>query len=169
MKTATEIREVAKDRTDDLAGTSRKTAYAVMGAPVVAGRRIADYAGKFGKTLQKEFDAWVAEGERLSGELREAKMVSDIKERVDFDQLQGRVEKLKDQLEDVLANWRETFTPGGDKEEAATKPAAKKAAVAKKPAAKKPAAKASAKKAAAKKAAAAKKSATPKAKKAVQS
>ena len=159
MKTATEIREVAKDRADDLAGTSRKTAYAVMGAPVVAGRRIADYAGKFGKTIQKEFDAWVTEGERLSGELREAKMVSDIKERVDFDQLQGRVEKLKDQLEDVLTNWRETFTPGGDKEEAA-KPAAKK------PAAKKPAAKASAKKAAAKKAAAAKKSATPKAKKA---
>ena len=165
MKTATEVREVAKDRVDDLAGTSRKTAYAVMGAPVVAGRRIADYAGKFGKTIQKEFDAWVTEGERLSGELREAKMVSDIKKRVDFDQLQGRVEKLKDQLEDVLTNWRETFTPGGDKEEAA------------KPAAKKPAAKASAaKKAAAKKAATAKKSgakakkaAAPKTRKAAQS
>lgn len=157
MKTVTEIRDAAKDRVDDLAGTSKKTAYAVMGAPVVASRRIADYAGKVGKSIQKEFEAWVAEGERLSGELREGKVVSDIKERVDFDQLQGRVEKLKDQLEDVLTNWRETFMPGGDKAEV-EKPKATK-----KPAAKKPAAKTAAKKPAAKKPAV-KKTAAPKAK-----
>ncbi len=166
MKTA-EIRDIAKDRVDDMAGSSKKTAYAVMGAPVVAGRRIADYAGKVGKTMQKEFDAWVAEGERLSGELREAKLVSEIKERVDFDQLQDRVEKLKDQLEDVLTNWRETFTPGGDTEEI------EEPKVAEKPAAQKPAAKPAAKKAATKKPAAkkpaAKKPAAPKAKKADQS
>jgi len=153
MKTVADIRDSAKDRVEDLTDTSKKAAYAVVGAPVVAGRRIADYAGKVGKSLQKEFEAWVTEGERLSGEVREAKLVTEIKERVDFDQLQGRVEKLKDQLEEVLANWRETFKPGQDKSESdepitAKKPAAKKA-TAKKPAAKKPAAKkATAKKAA---------------------
>jgi len=151
MKTVAEICDVAKDRVDDVAGTTRKTAYAVMGAPVVAGRHITDYAGKIGKTIQKEFESWVTEGERLSGELRGAKVVSDVKDRVDFDQLQGRVEKLKDQLEDVLTNWRETFKPGGEKTQA-EKPKAAKAPTAKtkKPAAKKPVAK----KAAAKKPAA---------------
>ena len=145
MKTVADIRETAKDRVDDLTDTGKKAAFAAVGAPVIAGRRIADYAGKVGKSLQKEFEAWVAEGERLSGEVRDAKLVTDIKERVDFDQLQGRVEKLKDQLEDVLTNWRETFKPGQDKPEAEEPKAAKK-----------PAAKAAAKRPAAKKAAAAK-------------
>jgi hypothetical protein len=141
MKTATELRDSAKNHVDDLTDTSKKAAFAVMGAPVVAGRRIADYAGRVGKTLQQEFETWVAEGERLSGEVREGKMVSDLKERVDLDQLQGRVEKLKDQLEDVLTNWRETFKPGQAKKEADEAKAKKKPAAksgAKKPAAKKP-------------------------------
>jgi len=141
MKTVADIRDSAKDRVDDLTDTSKKAAYAVVGAPVVAGRRIADYAGKFGKTLQKEFEAWVIEGERLSGEARDAKLVTEIKERVDFDQLQGRVEKLKDQLEEVLTNWRETFKPGQDKSEAEEPKAATKKPVAKKAAAKKSVAK----------------------------
>ena len=140
MKTVADIRDSAKDRVEDLTDTSKKAAYAVVGAPVVAGRRIADYAGKVGKSLQKEFEAWVTEGERLSGEVREAKLVTEIKERVDFDQLQGRVEKLKDQLEEVLANWRETFKPGQDMSES-DEPMAAAETTAKKPAAKKAAAK----------------------------
>ena len=112
MKTVEEMKETTKERVDDLTEGGKKAAYAMVGAPVVAGRKIAEYAGKGWKTLQKEFEAWVSEGERLSDEMREGKVVSEIKERVDFDQLQGRVEKLKDQLEDVLANWRETFKPG---------------------------------------------------------
>ncbi len=178
MKTVAEIRDVAKERSDDMAATSKKAAYAVMGAPVVAGRRIADYAGKVGKSLQKEFEAWVVEGERLSGEVSEGKMVSEIKERVDFENLQGRVEKLKDQLEDVLINWKDTFKPGEGKTEAeetkpaAKKPATKKAAAKKpaarkpatrKPATRKPATKKPAKKAAAKKPATKKATAAPKA------
>lgn len=140
MKTVADIRDSAKDRVEDLTDTSKKAAYAVVGAPVVAGRRLADYAGKVGKSLQKEFEAWVTEGERLSGEVREAKLVTEIKERVDFDQLQGRVEKLKDQLEEVLTNWRETFKPGQDKSEG-DEPMAAAETTAKKPAAKKAAAK----------------------------
>jgi hypothetical protein len=140
MKVA-ELRDTAKERMDDFTDASKKATYAVMGAPVIAGRRIADYAGKVNSRLQKELDAWITEGERLSGELREGKVVTEIKERVDIDQLQGRVEKLKDQLEDVLTNWRETFRPGEDEKEA-KKPAAKKKAPAKKAAAKEAAEKA---------------------------
>lgn len=137
MKTVTEMRDSAKERTDDMAVTSKKAAYAVMGAPVVTGRRIADYAGKVGKSLQKEFESWVAEGERLSGEVSDGKMVSEIKERVDFEHLQGRVEKLKDQLEEVLTNWKDTFKPGSDETEAAETKDAAEPKTAKKPAAKK--------------------------------
>lgn len=130
MKTVTEMRDSAKERVEDLTDGGKKAAYALVGAPVVAGKRIADYAGKFGKTLQKEFEAWVSEGERLAGEVKETKVVTEIKDRVDFDQLQGRVEKLKDQLEDVLTHWRDTFKPGSDEaaeeeKKPATKPAAK--------------------------------------------
>ena len=139
MKTVAEMRESAKDRVDDFSDSSRKAAYAVMGAPVIAGRRIAEYAGRMSKSMQKELETWITEGERLAGELREGKVATELKDRVDVDQLQERVEKLKDQLEDVLTNWKETFRPSEAEE-----PAPKKAA-AKKPAAKKPAAKAEAK------------------------
>lgn len=126
MKTVAEMREATMERVEDLTDGSKKAAYAMVGAPVVAGKRVADVAGKGWKTLRKEFEAWVAEGERLSGEVRDGKVATEIKERVDFDQLQGRVEKLKDQLEDVLTNWRESFKPGEEETPKATKkPAAK--------------------------------------------
>jgi hypothetical protein len=129
MKTVAEMREATMERVEDLTDNSKKAAYAMVGAPVVAGKRIADVAGKGWETLRKEFDSWVTEGERLSGEVREGKVVTEIKDRMDFDQLQGRVEKLKDQLEDVLSNWRETFKPGEETSEpVAEKPAAKKPA-----------------------------------------
>jgi hypothetical protein len=151
MKTVAEMREATMERVEDLQDNSKKAAYAVVGAPIVAGKRIASVAGKGWESLRKEFDSWVAEGERLSGEVRDGKVVTEIKDRMDFDQLQGRVEKLKDQLEDVLANWRETFKPGEEAEETeepeakpATKKPAAKAGTTKKPAAKKPAAKADA-------------------------
>lgn len=135
MKTVAEMREATMERVDDLTDNGKKAAYAVVGAPVVASKRIATVAGKGWESLRKEFDAWVAEGERLSGDVREGKVVNEIKDRMDFDQLQGRVEKLKDQLEDVLTNWRDTFSPSEEAEEPAPKPAAKKT-TAKKPAAK---------------------------------
>lgn len=134
MKSATEMRETATKRMGDLADTGKKAAYAVVGAPVVAGRRIADWSGRMTKSAQQQFEAWVAEGEKLTEQLRDGSVVEEIKDRVDFDQLQGRVEKLRDQLEDVLANWRDSFRPqdaekaDAPKAKAAKKPAAKKAA-----------------------------------------
>jgi NADH dehydrogenase/NADH:ubiquinone oxidoreductase subunit G len=124
MKTATEMRDAAGKTMHTIADTSRKAAYAAVGAPVAAGKRIAGYTGKVRKTAQSTFEAWIAEGERVTTQL-----VEEIKERVDFEQLQGRVEKLRDQLEDVLSNWRESFKPEKAEkasEETVSKPASKK-------------------------------------------
>lgn len=133
----TEIRQ----RTAKVAGavgtSAKKAAYAAIGAPAVARKRIAANSDKWRKGVRSEFDTWVAAGERLTTEMRDGKMVEDLKDKVDLDQLQDRVEKLRDQLEDVLAGWRASFMPE------------KSATAAKKPAAKKPAAKAPAKKASA--------------------
>ena len=141
MKSATEIREAAAKRMGDVAQTGKKAAYAVVGAPVVAGRRIADWSGRMTKSAQKQFEAWVTEGEKLTEHLRDGTVVDEIKDRVDFDQLQGRVEKLRDQLEDVLANWRDSFRPQDDEEKAEKPKAATKKPAAKKAPAKKAAAK----------------------------
>jgi hypothetical protein len=151
MKTITEMRDAAGKRVGELTEAAQKTgkfvvdsvqktAYAVVGAPAVTTKRMMDYGSKLSDTARKEFEAWVEEGEKLTGQLRERATIEELKERVDFDQLQDRVEKLRDQLEDVLANWRETFMPESEKEAPAKKPAATKAPAAKKPAAK-PAAK----------------------------
>jgi DNA topoisomerase-1 len=144
MKTVEQVRDRASKTAGTLAGAGKKAAYAVVGASEMARKRIVKYSGKMRSTARKEFEAWVEEGERVTEQLREGKVVEDLKERVDFDHLQERVEKLRDQLEEVLANWRATFKP----EKPTTKPKAKKTT------AKKTASKATAKKATAKKPAA---------------
>lgn len=127
MKSPTEMRETAAKKMGDLADTGKKAAMAAVGAPVVAGKAIADWSGKMGKSAQKQFEAWVVEGEKLTQQLRDGKVVDEIKDRVDFEQIQGRVEKLRDQLEDVLSNWRDNFKPQ-DAEKAEATPKPKKAA-----------------------------------------
>ncbi len=92
-------------------GGAKKAAYAAAGAPVVVGRRITEYGSKIGSGLRHELEAFVDEGERIAEKLRSGDVVAELKERVDIDHLQDRVEQLRDQLEDVLAHWRESFTP----------------------------------------------------------
>lgn len=111
METMTETKETAPKATAGLMEATKKAAYAVVGAPVVATRRLGRLSGQWRKGARREFEKWVAEGERMTADLRQGKVVDEIKEKVDFDHLQGRVEKLRDQLEDVLANWRATFKP----------------------------------------------------------
>ena len=134
METMTDTKETAPKATGGLVEATKKAAYAAVGAPVVATRRLGKLSGKWRKGARREFEKWVAEGERMTAELRQGKVVDEIKEKVDFDHLQGRVEKLRDQLEDVLANWRATFRPEKADEAGATtevaavkKPATKKA------------------------------------------
>ncbi len=162
---------------------TKKAFYAAVGAPLVTVKRagealkeltekLSDRVGDMGDKLtedaRKEFDLWADEGEKLIAKLSEQKVVEDLSARVDLDEIQERVGKLRDQLEDILSSWRESFAPHEEVEkpkvEVEEKPAAKtapakkptaKTAPAKKPAAKKPAAKtAAAKKPAAKKPAA---------------
>ena len=131
-----------------------KAFYAAVGAPVVYTRKAKEYAGKFGEygdklqdQAQHAFDEWADEGEKVAKQFQDRKVVEEIRSQVDLDKVQDRVEKLRDQLEHALTNWRESFTPG---EAPAKKAPAAKAPVKKAPA--KPAAKAPAKKAPAAKA-----------------
>ncbi len=141
---------------------AKKAFYAGIGAPVVAGRmvkdtaeKIADQGTKFSKSAQDRFTEFSKEGEKVTKQLRDTDVVEEIQNRVDFDKVQDRVEKMRDQLEGALDSWRESFTPAAKpvaaKPVAAKKPVAKKAP-ASKPAARKPATKAAAKKPVAKKA-----------------
>jgi hypothetical protein len=127
---------------------ARKAFYASIGAPVVAGRMAKDFADKFvakssdlGDKAQKRFDEFSVEGQKVTKQLRDADMVEEIQSRMDFDKVQDRVEKMRDQLEGALEAWRDSFTP-------AAKPVEAKKAPATKPATKKPATKAAAKPAA---------------------
>ena len=110
-----------------------KAAYALIGAPVWAAKKITEMTTDVGDATRREFDAWVKEGEKLAKKLSDKKMVEELSERMDLDQIQDQVEKLRDQLEGVLGNWRDSFR-------AEAKPAAKAAPVKTAPAAKKPAA-----------------------------
>lgn len=143
--------------------TSKKALYAAVGAPVVAARkmseRVSELTGKLSEDLSKEYEIWAKEGEKVVHKMTDRKMVEefveDVSARMDFDQIQEQVGKLREQLEDMLSNWRSSFRPTTPKAEApkaeapkaeapkaVAKPAAKPAA--KKPAARKPAAKSTA-------------------------
>ena len=131
---------------------AKRTFYAGIGAPVVAGRMAKDYAewlaargSKYSKKAQEQFEELSKEGQKVTKQLRDADVVEELQSRVDFDKVQDRVEKMRDQLEGALESWRESFTPAA-KPAAATKPVAAKKAPASKPAAKTTAKKAPAKK-----------------------
>lgn len=152
---------------------TKKYLYAAVGAQVSVAKaaqtkveeirtKLAESAKTFTKDAQKQVDEWATEGEGFVTKLSDSSPIDDIAARVDFDQMQTQVNRLRDQLEDLVATWRTNFRPAG-KEEApaeakvkveveeapAPKPAAKKApakTTAAKPAAKKPAAKLAAKK-----------------------
>ncbi|HUG08956.1 MAG TPA: hypothetical protein VMP13_08700 [Acidimicrobiia bacterium] len=146
---------------------AKNVLYAAVGAPVVAARKVSDRVstlkGRFTKetnTYTKKanetIDGWAGEGEKLVAGIREGKVVEEISQKVDLDQAKEQVSKLRDQLEDMLDTWRQSFRPEqatttatpAPKTSAAKKPATKKPAakkpVAKTSAAKKPAAKSSA-------------------------
>ena len=88
-----------------------KAWYAALGAPVVTGRKIRDLGSRIAGDLASEAEVWEAEGRKLSGQIQESKVVEQVQSRVDVDQLQEQVEKLRDQLEGELANWRHGFRP----------------------------------------------------------
>ena len=153
---------------------ARKAMFAAVGAPVLVGKTVSeklttrfsdantkasDFRAKFLKDARSEFEKWAAEGESLVKKLQDGEALEDLTQRVDVDQFQQQVGKLRTQLEDIIESWRSNFMPDSERAtkvtievDEAPKTAAKKPA-AKKPAAKKPAAKTAAKPAAKKPAA----------------
>ncbi|MFZ0492553.1 MAG: hypothetical protein WAM81_05045 [Acidimicrobiia bacterium] len=139
---------------------SKKMLYAAVGAPVVTarkiGERITDAGDKVGdlrdrvsEEFTRELNAWAQEGEKLILKIREREgveeFVEDLTDRVDLDQIQEQVGKLREHLDEMLQSWRSSFKPATpEKIEVVDEPAAKAPAprpvAAKKPAAKKPAA-----------------------------
>jgi outer membrane biosynthesis protein TonB len=89
--------------------------YAVVGAPVVASRGIAKTGTKVVSIAKNEYEAFASEGRKVTERLRKNPMVDEINSRVDLDSVQDRVDKLRDQMEDLLANWRDSFTPESQK------------------------------------------------------
>lgn len=161
----------------------KKVLYAAVGAPVVAVKsaqeRFDTMRAQFmqktttlskdaRKRWSKQVEAAAVEGEKLVNRIAEGKVVDEITDRIDFEQVQNQVSRLRDQLETMLETWRSNFRPAG---KPVSKPANKPAAIKpepvmvesaqSKPAAKKTQAKKSgAKKANANKTATAKKSET---------
>ena len=95
-----------------------KSVYAAIGAPVVAtrmarqyGTRLVSLGAKVADGAQSQLEEMAAEGERIADRLRGHGVVEELQSRVDLDRVQGRVERLRDQLEGALASWRESFKP----------------------------------------------------------
>jgi hypothetical protein len=133
----------------------KKSAFVAVGAPVVAARKIKELGSKVMTGAQTQIDEYATEGEKVTKQLKDRNVVEELEQRMNIDKVQGRVEQLRDQLENTLNNWRESFAPEVEKktDEPKKAPAAKKAPAKKAPAKKAPAAK----KTTAKKAPAAKK------------
>ena len=60
---------------------------------------------------RKEYDIWAEEGEKIVTRLGEQPVVEDFASRVDIDQLQGQMHKIREQLEEMLEAWRDSFLP----------------------------------------------------------
>jgi len=149
--------------------TTKKALYASVGAPVLTVRRVnekfQELTAKLRETdLTKEFDAWATEGEKLVERFSDQRVIAGWSAKLDDLYVPAQVGKLREQLDDMVENWRKNFRPADEavtvpvteekpatkttKKPAARKPAttktstSTKSAGAKKPAAKKPTAKA---------------------------
>jgi len=136
---------------------TKKFLYAAVGAQVSVAKsaqaKLDDLFGRFNESAtnaSKEFrtriDGWAGEGEEFLGKVTDSAGIDDLTARVDFDQVQNQVHKLRDQLEDIVSTWRSNFRPESKQaekievEHIAPAAPATEGAAAKKPAASKPAA-----------------------------
>lgn len=101
---------------------AKKYVYAAVGAPVALARstqsRLERLRSELGERrraswedVQRQVAAWAEEGERLIERLTDAKAIDELAAKVDFDQMQGQVTRLRDQLEEMLETWRANFRP----------------------------------------------------------
>ncbi|HEY5891305.1 MAG TPA: hypothetical protein VIW94_11495, partial [Acidimicrobiia bacterium] len=102
---------------------ARKVTGKVGDLKVKINEETADYT----KVAGKAFETWASEGEKVVARVSDNKTVEEITAKVDLDQVQEQVGKLRTQLEDMLATWRASFRPATE----SAKPAAKKASASK--------------------------------------
>ncbi len=115
----------------------KKVLYAAVGAPIVALKSLQErfdslradvlkkttnYSKDARKRWNLQVDAAAVEGEKIVNRIADGKVVDEITDRIDFEQVQVQVSKLRDQLETMLETWRNNFRPAG-------KPVAKPAAI----------------------------------------
>jgi len=130
------MKTITIDRTE-----LEKAFYAVVGAPVTAGRKLTAEAGKlqeidlrakteefktkageFGSKVKDDltsaYGEWSKVGAEVVGDLRTKVDVDDLTtkvgERVHVEQWQEQADKLRTQLEDLVGNWRANFAPEGE-------------------------------------------------------
>ena len=128
---------------------AKRTVYVAIGAPVVMTRKVKDFGNKIATDAHDQIDEYAVEGEKVTKQIKDRNVVEELEHRMNIDKVQDRVEQLRDQLENTLNNWRESFAPDGEaapKKPATPKPAAKKAPASKATAKKTPATKATTKK-----------------------
>lgn len=155
--------------------STKKYLYAAVGAQVAVAKsaqakleelmaKVNENATSTSKDMKSRIDVWAGEGEQFLGKVTDTKAIDELTSKVDFDQMQTQVNKLRDQLEDIVATWRANFRPSGAEKVtvSATVTTEAKAPAAKAPAAKTTAAKTTAAKTTAAKTTAAKKPAAKK-------
>ena len=137
---------------------TKKYLYAAVGVQVAAAKaaqskldelmsKVTDNASSASTDLKGRIDTWAGEGEQFLGKVTDTKAIDELTSKVDFDQVQTQVNKLRDQLEDIMSTWRSNFRPEVEKVKvqatvtAETTPAAKSESAAKTTAAKTTAAK----------------------------
>jgi hypothetical protein len=106
--------------------TTKKVLYATVGAPVLTAKRVNEKFGEIttklrdrnlGEDLRKEFDAWAAEGEKLVDRLGDQPVVEEWGTKLEDIKVAEGVSKLREQLDDMIANWRKIFRPNSENAE----------------------------------------------------
>lgn len=100
--------------------TTKKALYVTVGAPVLTARRVNEKFqeitsklrdANLGADLRKEVDAWAAEGQKLVDRLGNQPIMEEFSARIDDIDLSSQVGKLREQLDEMLENWRQNFRP----------------------------------------------------------
>lgn len=94
--------------------------YAVIGAPITIARKVINTAetrcreliDDAGRPIDDERIAeWADEGKKIISNLTNSDLVDDVAGKMDIDGARTQVSKLRDQLEEMLTNWRNSFEP----------------------------------------------------------
>ena len=101
-KSATETASEYTDKAMELAGTSADSAQEVF-------KSFMEKAQSFtGKSIEKVSEVKV--GEKNVGERAQA-TVDTVQEKIDVDQIQDQVAKLREQMETMIGSWKDSFRP----------------------------------------------------------